>query len=336
MSTLLPGEQLATGRTAQARALLGQHAHTFSIALVFAALAVYFTVAADSFATPANLWSVLNQTAPIVIVAVAMTFVITTAGIDLSVGSTVAVTGAGLALMLEHGIGTTLALLAALAAGAFIGAVNGYFSAYQKMPPFIVTLATFSLLSGVALRMTNGYSVPISSTAWVTQLGQGRIGPIPVAALIAVGTMVLGWVVLEYTPFGRYVVSLGSNAESLRRNGVNIRRIGFFAYVLSGLAAGMAGILIATRLGSGSSSAGGATFALDVITAVVLGGTGLFGGHGTIVGTVLGALVLGMMENGLVLSHVSAFNVQIVQGAILLAAIWVNTRLSAHFTAQWR
>jgi simple sugar transport system permease protein len=336
MSTLLPSEQLATGRTARAKTLLGQYAHTISIALVFAALVVGFTVTADSFATPANLWNVLYQIAPIVIVAVAMTFVITTAGIDLSVGSTVAVTGAGLALMLEYGIGATLALLAALATGAFIGAVNGYFSAYQKMPPFIVTLATFSLLSGVALQMTNGYSIPISSTVWVTQLGQGQIGPIPVAALIAVGTMVLGWVVLGCTPFGRYVVSLGSNAESLRRNGVNIRRVGFFVYVLSGLAASVSGILIATQLGSGSSNLGGATFTLDVITAVVLGGTGLFGGHGTVVGTVLGALLLGIMENGLVLNHVSAFYVQIVQGAILLAAILVNTRLSACFTAQRR
>jgi simple sugar transport system permease protein len=295
-------------------------------------LVVCFSATAESFATPANLWNVLHQIAPTVIAAVAMTFVIITGGIDLSVGSTVAVTGAGLALMLEHGVGATLALLATLAIGTFIGALNGYFSAYQKMQPFIVTVATLSLLSGVALWMTNGYSIPISSAAWVTRLGQGQIGPIPIAALIAVGIAVLGWVVLGCTPFGRYVVSLGSNAESLHRSGVNIRRVGFFVYVLSGLAAGVSGVLIATRLGSGSSNAGGAVFALDVITAVVLGGTDLFGGHGTVLGTVLGSLALGVIENGLVLNQVSPFYVQIVQGAILLVAILANTRLFSRFT----
>ncbi len=327
-------ERLATGRSARTSALLIRHVQTVSIAVVLLVLVVYFGTATEGFLSWVNIRTVLQNIAPNLIVAVAMTLVIISAGIDLAVGATVAVAGAGLALLLSHGWNTTLTFVVVLAAGAAIGAVNGYFSQYQRLQPFIVTLATLSLLTGVALFITDGYSIPISPDAWVTWLGQGRIGPVPASVVLAVLVAVVGWVLLEKTPFGRYVVALGSNGESLRRSGVNVRRVGFAVYVLVGVAAAVAGILLATRLGSGSSNAGGTTFGLTVITAVVLGGTDLFGGRGSIVGTVLGSLVLGVIENGLILVHVSTFFVPIVQGAILLVAILLNTRAFSRFITR--
>ncbi|TPW08975.1 MAG: simple sugar transport system permease protein, partial [Acidimicrobiaceae bacterium] len=211
-----------------------------------------------------------------------------------------------------------------------VGAVNGWFSSYQGLPPFIVTLATLSVVRGTALLITQGYSTPISSDAWVTVLGQGRVGGVPVPAIIAVIVVIIGAFVFTQTPFGRYVVGLGSNGESLRRTGVNTRLVGMVVFVMSGLAASTAGVMIAARLASGSSNAG-VGFELEVITAVVLGGTSLLGGRGSVVGTALGALVLGVIANGLVLLHVSPFYVQIVQGMILLVAIFLNTRIFSRF-----
>ena len=324
-------ERLATGRGARFSAVLLRHVQTISIAVVLIALMIYFGSAADGFFSWANIRIILENIAPNVVVATAMTMVIISAGIDLAVGSTVAVAGAGLALLLSHGWNTTLAFLAVLVCGAVIGGVNGYFSQYQRLQPFIVTLATLSVLSGLALLITGGYSVPIPQHSWVTSLGQGKLGPIPISVLCAAVIAVVGWVVLEKSPFGRYVVALGSNGESLRRSGVNVRAVGFTVYILSGTTAALAGILVATRLGSGSSNAGGTTFGLTVITAVVLGGTDLFGGRGSIVGTVLGAIVLGVIENGLILVHVSSFYVPIVQGSILLIAVLLNTRAFSRF-----
>lgn len=324
-------ERLATGQAARMSAVLLRHVQTISIAVVLIAIMIYFGSAAEGFLSWPNLRIVLENVAPNVIVATAMTMVIISAGIDLAVGSTVAVAGALIALLLSHGWDTTLAFFVVLAGGAVIGGINGYFSQYQKLQAFIVTLATLSLLTGLALLITGGYSIPISSRSWVSGLGQGRVGPIPVSVLCAAAVVIVGWVVLEKTPFGRYVVALGSNGESLRRSGVNVRAVGFSVYVLSGVLASVAGILIATRLGSGSSNAGGTTFGLTVITAVVLGGTDLFGGRGSIVGTVLGAIVLGVIENGLILVHVPSFYVPIVQGAILLGAILLNTRAFSRF-----
>jgi simple sugar transport system permease protein len=306
--------------------LVRRHAHTIGVAVVLGVLVAWFAVNADSFATPANWWNLIRQTAPNMVAAVAMTFVIVSAGIDLSIGATVAVSGAGLAYLVRGGFDATAAVALVLLAGTVIGMVNGYVTAFHRMQPFIVTLATMTILSGLALRLTGGYSIPIMPDSWLRAFGQWRAGPVPIAAVIAAVAAILGWIVLTRTPFGRYVTALGSNAQSLRRNGVNIRRVGLAVYMLSGLAASVAGILIAARLGSGSAGAGGAGFTLSVITAVVLGGTDLFGGRGSVLGTALGVLVLGVIENGLTLSHVSPFSVQIVQGTILLVAVLAYTK----------
>lgn len=325
-------QRIVTTRSARASAHIGRHAQTIAIAVVLVALLIFFAFSADRFATMGNLLNLMRQIAPTMIVATAMTFVISTAGIDLSVGSTVALSGSLLAIVLQQGWDPTLALLAILALGALVGFVNGWFSAYQNIPPFIVTLAMLSIMRGTALRATEGYSTPIDGDLWIVQIGQGRIAGVPVPAILAVLVALAGWLVLTRTPFGRYVIGLGSNGESLRRTGVNTRRVGLAVYMLTGVAAAVAGVLIATRLSSGSSNAG-AGFELEVITAVVLGGTSLFGGRASMLGTILGALTLGVIANGLVLLHVSPFYVQIVQGGILLLAIFANNKVWVKFGA---
>lgn len=320
----------AGARSSHLRAWVMSNVLTIAVGVVLFVLLVFFSATADRFMTMPNVLNMLRQIAPTLVVAVTMTFVITTSGIDLSVGSNVALSGSLLAIMIHSGVDPTLALVLVLLLGVAVGAVNGWFSSYQGLPPFIVTLATLSIVRGTALLITQGYSTPISSDAWVIVLGQGRVGGVPVPAIIAVIVVIIGGFVFTQTPFGRYVVGLGSNGESLRRTGVNTRLVGLVVFIMSGLAASTAGVLIAARLASGSSNAG-VGFELEVITAVVLGGTSLLGGRGSVVGTALGALVLGVIANGLVLLHVSPFYVQIVQGAILLLAIFLNTRIFSRF-----
>jgi simple sugar transport system permease protein len=312
--------------------LLGRNAGVVSIAAFFVVCALAFTFTTHTFLTTGNLLNVLRQSAPLLIVATAMTLVITTGGIDLSIGSTLALVGALAAIALQAGAPGIVVLVGGLILGALIGAINGYFIAYAGMPAFIVTLGTLSVVRGIALLITQGYSVPIENDGWFVELGRGRVLGIPTPALIAIAALFAGWVALRHTRFGRYVTGIGTNAEGVRRAGVNVRGVTMKVYILSGAAAGLAGLITTARLGSGSSNQG-VGFELAVIAAVVLGSTNLFGGSGTILGTLLGALTIAVLGNGLILINVSPFYTQIIQGAIMLLAIWLNTRI---FTPQRR
>jgi len=305
---------------------LRAEAPTLSIAGFFALMVTVFAVTTDAFLSPVNLLNLLRQAAPLLIVAVAMTFVITTGGIDLSVGSTVALTNALAAIALQAAIPWPLVVVLMLAVGAAIGAAQGWFIAREGIPAFIVTLAGLSIWRGVALLLTEGYSIPISSESGFVEIGRGRLFGVPMPAIIGLVVALAGWVALTQMRYGRYVTAIGANAEAARRAGIPVRGAVQGAYVLTGMAAATAGIVIAARLGSGSSNAAVA-FELEVIAAVVLGGTALMGGRGTIVGTVLGALTIAVIGNGLILAHVSPFFTQIVTGLIILAAIWLNTRI---------
>lgn len=297
-----------------------------SIALFFLVVVVLFSATTADFLTLGNILNILRQSAPLLIVAGAMTLVITTGGIDLSVGSILALVSALCAILIQAGLPWVLVVVLMLLAGAFIGALQGFFVAYEGIPAFIVTLAGLSVIRGFALLMTGGYSIPIPSTLSFVELGRGWVLGMPVPALIAAGVMAVAVVVFTQTPFGRYVTGIGANAEAVRRAGVNTRAVTLFVYVLSGATAALAGIVLAARLGSGSSNAGQG-FELDVIAAVVLGGTSLFGGRGTMVGTVLGALTVAVIGNGLILAHLSPFLTPIVTGTIILIAIWMNVRI---------
>lgn len=303
---------------------ISKHFGELSILAVFVILFLFFSVRADAFLSADNLVNIARQVAPTVVVAMAMTIVITTGAIDLSVGSIVGLTAAVLAIMARTG-NPVLALLTTLGIGVVLGAVNGALTAYGRMQPFIVTLAALTAVRGLALLITQGYSTPITSTV-LLPLGQGKLAGIYTPTWIALGLVALMWYVFNKTRFGRYVIAVGSNAESLRRSGVDIRRIQLAALMLTGLFASIAGILVATRLASGSSNSGVA-FELEVITAVVLGGTSLMGGRGSILGSALGALTLGIISNGLVLLHVDVYWVPIVQGLILIVAILLNSKL---------
>ena len=220
-----------------------------------------------------------------------------------------------------------LAVLVMLALGLGVGFVNGYFTAYQSIPAFIVTLATLSIVRGLAQLLTQGYSLPIDPDSAFLELGRGRIGAIPIPVIIALIVVILGYVLLNQTRFGTYVTGIGSNEEGVRRAGVNVRRIKIVVYMLSGLLVAVGGMVTAARLASGSSYTGVA-FELQVIAAVIVGGTNLFGGEGRMSGTVLGTLLLAMIGNGLILMKISPFYQQIIEGTIILLAIWFNLSLS--------
>jgi ribose transport system permease protein len=308
--------------------VLVAHAPVLSIAVFFVVVCLFFAVATDAFLTQVNLLNLVRQSAPMLIVAVAMTLVITTGGIDLSVGSTVALVNALAAIALQAGVPWPAVVVLMLVLGGAVGTAQGWFIAFEGIPAFIVTLAGLSVLRGTALLLTQGYSVPIAPESWFVVLGRGWFLGVPLPAILALVVVAAGFIALTQARYGRYVTAIGANAEAARRAGIDIRRVTLSVYVLTGVAAAVAGIIIAARLGSGSSNAA-VGFELEVIAAVVLGGTNLFGGRGTILGTVLGALTIAVIGNGLILAHISPFFTQIVTGVIILAAIWFNTRLFA-------
>lgn len=314
-------------------AFVARHFGVLSISVVFVVLFTVFSLQADAFLSVNNIVNVLRQIAPTVIVAMAMTFVITTGQIDLSVGSVLGLSAAALGLWAATG-NPVLAVLATLVLGLVLGLLNGALAAYGRMQSFIVTLAALTAVRGVALLITEGYSTPITSD-WIVPLGQGKLLGLYTPTWIAIAAVAGAWYLFSQTRFGRYVVAVGSNAESLRRSGVDIRRIQMAVLAMTGFAAALAGVITAARLSSGSPNSG-TMFELEVITAVVLGGTSLMGGRGSIIGSAIGALTLGIISNGLVLLRVDVYWVPIVQGLILVVAILLNSKIFSRFSGVVR
>ncbi|WP_047864192.1 ABC transporter permease [Rubrobacter aplysinae] len=313
-------------RRERVKALLLKNAQILSVLAMLGILIVVFSVTTDAFFTTGNALNILRQYAPTLILAVAMTFVITSSGIDLSVGSLVALTGALSASMLAFGNPTWLTIIAMLGLGIGAGVIHGWFTAYQGIPALIVTLAGLTAWRGVAQLLTQGYSISIDSSKLFVVLGQGQVGPIPVPAIIAAVVVLVGWVLMNRTKYGQYITGIGSNEEAVRRAGVNTRLVKLSAFMLTGAAAALGGMIFAARLTSGSANAAVA-LELEVIAAVVLGGTSIFGGRGTVIGAVLGALTIAVISNGLILMRVSPFAVPVAQGVVLLLAIWANTKI---------
>ncbi|KAB8310119.1 ABC transporter permease [Erwinia endophytica] len=309
------------------RRMLHNHSGVVSIALFFVCCCVVFSLITSTFFSGANWMNIIRQSAPLLIVATAMTLVITTGGIDLSVGSTLALVGALSAIALNNwGLPWPVVLTGGLVLGGLVGAVNGFFIAYEGIPAFIVTLATLAVVRGVALLITQGYSIPIPEDSAFALMGRAWVIGIPMPALIGIVVLIFGHIVLNYMRFGRYVTAIGANVEGARRSGINTKAVTLRVYIISSMAAALAGMIITARLGSGSSNQGEG-FELQVIAAVVLGSTSLFGGFGTILGTLLGAMSIAIIQNGLILSHISPFYSQIATGTIILLAIWLNTRI---------
>jgi ribose/xylose/arabinose/galactoside ABC-type transport system permease subunit len=283
---------------------------------IFAALVIEFAIlaiASDVFLTPGNLMNVLRQNAFTAILAAGMTFTILTGGIDLSVGSVVALAGVLCADALAHGWGLAASIGVGLALGAGVGCVNGLVITKLRIPPFIVTLAMMSIARGAAYRYTNARTISGLPDSF-SYLSQGIV-----PAVIMAVVFLLVWATLVRTPFGRHVYAIGGNREAAWLSGIPVDRVLLAVYALCGLAAGLAGVLVASRLHSGYPNAG-ESYELDAVTAVVVGGTSLFGGRGSIWGTLAGAFFIGILNNGLNLFQVGAYEQMIVKGAVLLAA----------------
>jgi ribose/xylose/arabinose/galactoside ABC-type transport system permease subunit len=263
--------------------------------------------------------NILEQSSINAIIAVGMTFVIITAGIDLSVGSILAFSGVVLASTLEAGVPLPLALAAGLAIGSLCGLVNGTLVSFGKLPPFIVTLGMMSIARGAALLFTSGR--PISgfgeSFRW---LATGKLLFIPMPFIIMILIYIAAHILLTRTKFGRYTYAIGGNEEATRLSGVNVRFHKTMVYVLSGLTSAFAAILLTARLNSAQPIAG-IMYELDAIAATVIGGTSLMGGEGTLGGTLIGALIMGVLRNGLNILGVSSFLQQIIIGSVIILAV---------------
>jgi ribose transport system permease protein len=291
--------------------------------LGFIVLFVLMVFLSDSFLTFNNLTNVARQVSINAIIAVGMTCAILTGGIDLSVGSVMALSGTVAAGLMITGIPMPLALLAGLAIGGLFGAINGACVAYARMPPIIVTLASMSVARGLALIYTGGYPVSGLPDPFAF-FGRGEVMGIQVPILIMAGIYIIAYAMLNHMSFGRYVYAIGGNEEAARLSGIRITRYKLLVYIISGITAALAGLVLTSRLMSGQPNAGEG-FELDAIAAVVLGGTAITGGKGAIIGTLVGAMMLGILNNGLNLMGVSPYVQNVIKGGIILAAIYISS-----------
>ncbi|HYP01026.1 MAG TPA: ABC transporter permease [Pyrinomonadaceae bacterium] len=325
-ATTVDGEGSAHGRLMRARFATFMQRQGALIALV--GLFVFATIRYERFLSDENLWNVLRQNSMLGLVALGMTFVILTGGIDLSVGSLMAVGGVAAATL--AGRGALVAIVAAVVLTTVLGFVNGVVIAKARIQPFIVTLAMMIAARGLVLAYTGEKSVGIGrSSETLTFLGRGFVGPVPVPVVFLVVLFALGWLVLNHTRFGRHVYALGDNDEAARLMGLNTGRVTIGVYALSGALAGLAGVLDAARLGAGRPVAGTGD-ELNAIAAVVVGGTLLTGGQGSVLATLVGVLLLGLIFNVFNFEGwISPWWQAVLRGLFLLVVVIVQNRLSS-------
>lgn len=291
-----------------------------------AGLIIVFSILSPRFLDYYNLTNVLRQTSLNAILAVGMTFVILTGGIDLSVGSVLAFSSAITAGMLKDGSSLILALLVGIAIGTALGLFNGFVALKWNIPPFIATFAMMTIARGFTLVYTNGQPITGLGSAF-GYIGNGYVGPVPVPIIITVIIFIIGYYILKNNRLGRYVYATGGNIQAAKLAGINTNNIILFVYSLSGFLAAVSGLIITSRLNSAAPTAGqGAE--LDAIAAVVLGGTSLSGGEGSIIGTIIGAMIIGILNNGLNLLNVSPFYQLIAKGSVILLAIALDKKES--------
>jgi ribose transport system permease protein len=279
-----------------------------------------------AFLKPANLAVIMRFVATFGLLAVGEILVIITGGIDLSVGSMTALTGVLVATLMLKGAGGIppldlwLAIPIVLSIAALVGLWHGFFVTKLHIPPFIITLGTWLIARGLAAFITRGYPVVFPSDSSFLLLGQGEIFQIPIMFIILVLVALFAAFILNSTTLGRYIYAVGGDIEAARVSGVNVDRVRLFCYASSGVMAGSVGILLASRLGQGTPTVGSG-YELWAIAATVIGGTSLFGGEGTVLGAILGAAIMGVMQNGMVLMNVSSYLQDVVLGAVLVIAV---------------
>lgn len=296
-------------------------------------LCLALSLLSDKFMTVDNGWNVMRQISVNICIAVGMTLVVLTAGIDLSVGAVLALCGAITAGLLKNGIeipsgnlfiGFTLlgAVVMGLFSGAAVGGFNGWVITRFKVPPFVATLAMLTIARGLTLLYTKGFPISVLGDHFA-YIGTGWFLGIPVPVWISVIVILIAVLITNKTPLGRYIYAIGGNENAARLSGININKVKLIVYSMAGALAAVGGLIVTSRLDSAQPNAG-TSYELDAIAAVVIGGTSLSGGRGSIWGTVLGAVIIGVLNNGLVLLNVSPFWQQVVKGLVILLAVIID------------
>ena len=279
-------------------------------------------IRAPLFLSSTNLFNVLRQISENLYLASGMTIILIAGGIDLSIGGIIALTTILAAFFLQSNIPVPLVILICLSAGALVGSISGLIISRTKIIPFIVTLSMANILNGVSYIVTGANSVRIENRSWIA-LGTGYLGPIPLPVIYAVVILIIVYLILNRSRLGRHIYAVGGNETAARFSGINVKNIRLFIYIFSGVMAAIAGIVLSARAYSGNPLFG-ATAALDAIAAVVLGGISMAGGKGYISGTIIGALIIGVVNNGLNLMGVDSFWQMVFKGVIILIAVYMD------------
>lgn len=303
---------------------MGKILRQFGLVFVALIIIIFMSITSDVFLTSQNIINILRQIAINGILAVGMTFVILTGGIDLSVGSVVGITGVIVGSFLQDGTNWILASLIALVISIICGIINGWLIAYIGFQPFIATLSTMTIGRGFAQVWSDGKPYMISDEAF-KQIGQGSFLGIPIPIYLLVIFCVIGLVILMMTTFGRYVFAIGGNMSAAKLSGVRTQRIQTMVYVFSSICAWMAGLILAARISSGQPNAG-ESYEMDAIAATAIGGTSMNGGIGSLTGTIIGFIILGLLQNSMNLMNINSFWQQIVKGILIIVAVFLDMR----------
>jgi ribose transport system permease protein len=292
----------------------------------FLVILLFFAVALrdKGFLTFDNMMTIVRQTTPVTVMAVGMTFALSTGQIDLSIGATVALSALVAALVLGE-VGVWLAVPAGLAVGTLVGVANGVLTVSLRIPALLVTLGTLGIVTGLARMITNLEAVPTLDEGFNFAFGSGSVGPVSVLLLWTLAALAVGHAVLHHTVFGRHLLATGGDIAAARASGIKTARITILAFVISGITASLAGLLYTGRLHGARYTLGEADL-LTVIAAVVIGGTSLFGGKGSVVGAVFGSWLMGMLNNGLILMGFTVAEQMIARGIILIMAVAISLR----------
>lgn len=297
----------------------------YGIMVVFVLEIILCTFLSDRFLSSGNILNILRQIAMTGILAIGMTFVCITGGIDLSVGAIIAMVTVFTASVVTDTGSIPLAMLAGVISGSAIGLLNGAGIAFGKMPPFVMTLGTTSIARGIAYLYTNGMPISIRDRSF-TSIGNGMLfGKIPLAAIYFVVLLIIGYLLLSKTVFGRHVYSVGSNKEATRLSGISVKRTLFSVYAMSGFLAGIAGVLYASQMGIGTPIAGEG-YELTAISAVFVGGASVTGGSGTMWGTFFGAAIIGVLNNIMNLTGVNTYLQTLLSGVIIIVAVLIRKK----------
>lgn len=290
-------------------------------------LSLFAIFIGGSFFSLNNILNIIRQTAVVSMIAVTMTFVIAIGEIDLSVGSTIGLSGLMAALVLQSTDSIPLAILAALAVGLVVGLINGLLIVALNLPSFLVTLGMQMVLVGTSMWITNTTAIPIGNTTFTFIFGGGSIGKLPLLLLWVLITGAVGYIVLNRTPYGKKVLAVGGNATSARYSGINVKKIVVYVFVYSSLIAALGGMLYAGRMSSGRYTFGDG-LELDAIASVILGGTSMAGGNGSIVGAIIGSLLIGTINNGLMFFGLSTAQQTVAKGAIIILSVALSALVS--------